>query len=280
MTKTIAYQGEQGAHSHIACMKAYPDHEAHGFASFEDVFAEAEEGRADKALIPIENSIAGRVAEIHQILAHSRLFAIAEHFQPIHHHLLTKKNISLKQLTHTASHMQALAQCRQFLQKHNLTALPFEDTAAAARHLAQEQTPATFSAIASEEAAQIYGLTIAQRDIQDAQLNVTRFLVLTTHKKEPPVSDHMITSIMFATKNKPAALYKALGGFAQESINLTRLEGMVRDQSFRQAAFYADVESHPQKDEFKRALSLIKDYVDNIKIIGCYKAHPHRLQKS
>ena len=276
MSLTVAYQGEEGAYSHSACLQCFPDGNAQGYASFEDVFAAASHQDATYALIPVENSIAGRVAEIHQILAHAQLHAVGEHFHPIHHHLLSQKDTPFDAITHVASHMQALAQCRSFLQKHKLTPIPTADTAVAAREVAQgHQTH--IAAIASHEAATIHRLTVQKKDIQDTAINVTRFLILSVNQEIPSLSEsHVITSLVFHTNNEPAALYNALGGLARERINLTRLEGMVKDQTFHQAAFYLDMETHKDDPAFQKALADMKPYADSIRIIGCYPASPYR----
>jgi prephenate dehydratase len=276
--KTIVFQGEPGANSHIACHEAYPGLEAVPCPTFEDAFAALSGGDADLAMIPIENSVAGRVADIHHLMPHSGLNIIAEHFLPIRHQLMARKGATLNTIKTVQSHIHALGQCRNMIRKLGLKTVIGADTAGSARQIA-ESGDNTHAAIASRLAAAIYGLEILAEDIEDAAHNTTRFIVLS---REPDWvaqgSGLTMTTFVFRVRNVPAALYKALGGFATNGVNMTKLESYQLDGSFFATLFYADVEGHPDDRPLKLALEELAFFSAELKILGVYPGHPYRAQ--
>ena len=272
----IAFQGEPGAHSHLACRDAYPGMKILPCRTFEDVFDALTMGRARLAMIPIENSLAGRVADIHSLLPDSGLFIIGELFQRIHHCLLGVKGSSLIGLERVYSHIQGLSQCRAVLRELNLKAEAYADTAGAARKVAGDNDP-TSSAIASELAAEIYGLDILKRGIEDGGNNTTRFLVLSKQVQRPKVgSGPAITTFVFQVRNVAAALYKAMSGFATNGVNMTKLESYQLGGSFRATQFYADVEGHIDDKNVSLAMEELQFFTNKLTILGVYPAHPTR----
>ena len=279
--KLIAYQGEPGANSDLACRKAYPDYTPLPCATFEDAFAAVRSGRAALGMIPIENSVAGRVADIHYLMPHSKLHIVAEYFLPVHHQLMAPKAASLKTLKTVESHIHALGQCRKEIRTLGLKAVVASDTAGSARQVA-EAGDVTRASIATALAAKIYGLKVLRKNIEDESHNTTRFVVLSRRPKwaPPPKSrrDKVVTTFIFEVRNIPAALYKALGGFATNGINMTKLESYMVGGTFTATQFYADVEAHPKE----RALALALEELDfvaqpkSVKILGVYPAHKAR----
>ena len=274
--KTIVFQGEPGANSHIACHEAYPDLEAVPCPTFEDAFAAVSSGEASLAMIPIENSVAGRVADIHHLMPNSGLHIVAEHFLPIRHQLMARKGATLKTIKTVQSHIHALGQCRNMIRKLGLKTVIGADTAGSARQIA-ELGDNTHAAIASRLAAEIYGLEVLSEDVEDEAHNTTRFIVLSreadwvAHGNGPTV-----TTFIFRVRNVPAALYKALGGFATNSVNMTKLESYQLGGSFFATLFYADVEGHPDDRPLKLALEELAFFSSELKILGVYPAHPFR----
>lgn len=276
--RRIAYQGEPGANSHQVCQQHYPDWEAIACASFEDVFAAVENGDADLALIPIDNSIAGRVADIHHFLPTSGLHIIAEHFLRIQFTLMGVEGATLDTIKTVHSHVHALGQCRRFIREHGLTPLISGDTAGAAREIADAQD-VTQGAIAPPLAASIYGLQILAEDVEDEEHNTTRFVVLSPDFVEAPAGQPTVTSFVFNVRNLPAALYKALGGFATNGVNMTKLESYMVDGSFAGATqFLAEVDGHPEDIGVKRALEELTFFTTEVKILGVYPADPFRAE--
>jgi prephenate dehydratase len=274
--RTIAYQGEPGANSHLACTAAFPEMTPHACATFEDTLAAVKSGEAELAMIPIENSVAGRVADIHHLLPDSGLFIVAEHFERVRHQLLTLPGAPLSGLETVHSHTMALGQCRGVIRALGLTPVAEADTAGAARALSQSGDP-TRSAIASGLAAEIYGLAVAKSDIEDAEHNTTRFVVLAAGPRPPEAGKGpVITTFVFRVKNVPSALYKALGGFATNGINMTKLESYQLGGSFNATMFYADVEGHPQEPALNRALDELQFYSTEVTLLGTYPASPFR----
>ena len=273
---TVAFQGELGANSHIACREAFPDMQALACPTFEDVFAAVEEGRAKLAMIPIENSVAGRVADIHHLLPESSAFIVGEHFLRVRHQLLGLKGASLKGLRKVQSHVMALGQCRKVIRELGLEAVVAADTAGSAREIAQAADKSR-AAIASELAAEIYGLDILRRDIEDADHNTTRFIIMAgaADDAEPEDGDVM-TSFIFKVRNVPAALYKALGGFATNGVNMTKLESYQIEGTFSASQFYADIEGHPASRSVRLALEELEFFTTELKILGVYKSAPYR----
>lgn len=266
----IAFQGELGAYSHMACLAKFPDMEVLPCPSFEDALAATKNGLARLAMIPIENSTAGRVADIHILLPDSGLYIIGEHFETIRHCLLCHKGASEETLTRVTSHVQAIGQCRKNLRALGLERLPFADTAGSAKHVAQVGDP-TLGAIASELAAEVHGLKILRKDFQDEGHNTTRFVVLSqTPVAVDEIEGPVMTSFTFEVRNIPAALYKALGGFATNSVNMTKLESYYESDSFTATEFYADIEGHEGMENVHRAMEELRFHTKRIRILGTY----------
>jgi len=276
MKKTISFQGERGANSEIACKQVYPDWEALPCPTFEDAFAALGDGTADLAMIPIENSIAGRVADIHHLLPTAGFHIIGEHFLPIHFHLMAIKGATLEGLKTAQSHIMALGQCRRALKKLGLKPVTAADTAGSARQIA-EAGDMTRAAIAPRLAAEVYGLDILEEHIEDAAHNTTRFIILSRDKKDAlRESGPVMTSFVFRVRNVPAALYKAMGGFATNGVNMVKLESYMVDGQFAATQFYADVEGHPEERGLRLALEELAFFTKELTILGTYPAHPYR----
>ncbi len=276
--KTIVFQGEPGANSHIAAREAYPDHEPMPCATFEDAFAAVSGREADLAMIPIENSVAGRVADIHHLMPTSGLNIVAEYFLPISHQLLGVKGAKLEDLKTVQSHVMALGQCRKIIQKLKLKPVIGADTAGSARQIA-EVGDKSRAAIASSLAGEIYGLVNFAKDVEDEAHNTTRFIVLSCEPKWAPKSDGLtVTTFVFRVRNLPAALYKALGGFATNGVNMTKLESYQLEGNFFATQFYADVEGHPEDKLVKLAFEELSFFSKEMKILGVYPAHPYRIK--
>jgi prephenate dehydratase len=274
--KTIVFQGEAGANSHIACRDAYPDYEPVPCPTFEDAFSAVSAGEADLGMIPIENSVAGRVSDIHHLMPNANLHIIAEWFLPIRNQLLAPKGATLEGLKTVESHVMALGQCRRYLRKLGLKQIVAADTAGAACEVA-ERGDKTRAAIASKLAAEIYGLDILAENIEDESHSTTRFVVLSrddhrTHPGDGPI----VTTFVFEVRNVPAALYKALGGFATNGVNMTKLESYMIEGNFYATQFYADVEGHPDDRNVALALEELQFFSKRMKILGVYPAHPFR----
>src|SRR5262245_20043358 len=246
MTEKISFQGEPGANSHIAAREAFPALEPLPCASFEDAFAAVSEGQARYAMIPVENSVAGRVADVHHLIPESGLYIIGERFVPIRHQLLGLKSATLEGLTHVRSHPQALGQCRKQLRELGVAPVKTSDTAGAAREIAELGDP-KIGALASSLAAEIYGLQVLKADIADASHNTTRFLVFSRDELGASADAPCMTSFVFRVRNVPAALYKALGGFATNGVNMTKLESYIEGGAFSAAMFFCEVEGHPEQ---------------------------------
>ncbi len=276
-TTPIVFQGAPGAYSDLACRQVYPGRPTLARTSFEDVFAAVEEGRAGLAMIPIENSVAGRVADIHHLMPAASLHIIGEHFQRINHCLLAAEGATTSSLKTVHSHVHALAQCRDLIRRLGLEPVVHTDTAAAAREIAERKDP-TMAAIGSSLAAEIYGLQTLQADIEDAEHNTTRFLIMAPEPSPPPADGPLaVTSFIFQVRSVPAALYKALGGFATNGVNMTKLESYMVGGSFAQAEFYADIEGHPEHRMVRLALEELGFFSRKVRILGVYPAHAHRL---
>jgi prephenate dehydratase len=274
--KKIVFQGEPGANSHLAAREVYPDHEPVPCPTFEDAFAAISSGDAALGMIPIENSVAGRVADIHHLMPHSGLHIVAEHFMPVRHQLLAPKGSVLGKIRTVESHVHALGQCRKAIRTLGLKPIVAADTAGSAREVA-EAGDRTRAAIASRLAADIYGLDILAQDIEDESHNTTRFIVLSRDAKwaknnEGPV----VTTFLFRVRNVPAALYKALGGFATNGVNMTKLESYMIEGNFFATQFYADVEGHPEDRSLVFAFEELAFFSKEMKILGVYPAHPFR----
>jgi len=276
MSKKVVFQGEPGANSHLAISEVYPDCEAVPCATFEDCFAAIASRDAHLGMIPIENSVAGRVADIHHMLPDSGLHIIAEHFMPVRHQLMAVKGATLKDIKTVESHVHALGQCRKAIRNLGIKPVVAADTAGAAREIA-EACDKSRAAIASRLAADIYGLEILQHDIEDEAHNTTRFIVLSRESKwAKSGSGPVITSFLFRVRNVPAALYKVLGGFATNGVNMTKLESYMIEGNFFATQFYADVEGHPEEQKLVLAFEELSFFSKEMKILGVYHAHAFR----
>ena len=274
--KSIAYQGEPGANSHIACVEVYPDQDHRACATFEDAFAAVKNRETDLAMIPIDNSVAGRVADIHHLLPHSGLYIIGEHFQRIHHQLLANEGASLDTIKSVHSHVHAIGQCRNMIRDLGLEAVIAADTAGAANDLAQNPN-LDRAVIATTLAGEIYGLKSLRTDVEDADHNTTRFIILAPDPDDADQEDApVITSFVFRVRNLPAALYKAMGGFATNSVNMTKLESYQLEGKFFATQFYADVEGHPEDTGLAFALEELAFFSSELTVLGVYKADPYR----
>jgi len=274
----IVFQGDKGAYSHIACVNKYPNMEAIPAQTFEDAFACVEEGKVKYAMIPIENSLAGRVADIHYLLPTSNLYIVDEFFLPIRHQLITVKDSSLEQISHIMSHRHALGQCRKIIRKLNLKQIVAADTAGSARIISEKNDP-TIAVIASELAAKTYNLKILEKNIEDADHNTTRFIILSSEPDDAePNKGPTITSLVFRVRNVPAALYKAMGGFSTNNVNMTKLESYIVGGSFAAAQFYVDIEGHPSDNNVRLALEELDFFSNELKILGVYRASELRIK--
>ena len=274
--KKIAFQGEPGANSHLACQEVHPDYEALPCATFEDCFAAVEKGTAELAMIPIENSVAGRVADIHHLLPTSGLHIVGEHFLPIHFQLMVIPGTRLKDIKSVHSHIHALGQCRKIIRAHGWTATVEGDTAGSAREVA-EHADRTRAALAPRIAAELYGLEILKEDVEDEAHNTTRFIILSKKDVRAPAGDGpVITTFVFRVRNVPAALYKALGGFATNGVNMTKLESYQLEGKFFATQFYADVEGHPDDAGLALALEELAFFSAELRILGVYPASAFR----
>jgi prephenate dehydratase len=276
--KSIAYQGEPGANSHIACRDVYPDWESLPCATFEDAFAAIEDGTAALGMIPIENSIAGRVADIHHFLPNSGLHIVGEYFLPIHFQLLAIKGASLATIKSVYSHVHALGQCRKIIRRHGLKPVIAGDTAGSAREIAEWGDP-TRASLATALAAEIYGLETLARDVEDEVHNTTRFVILSkTPDWAAPGNGPTVTTFVFRVRNVPAALYKALGGFATNGVNMSKLESYMVGGEFAATQFLADVDGHPDDPSLALALEELGFFSREVRILGVYPAHPFRIE--
>jgi len=267
----IAFQGVEGAYSDLACRAAYPELTTLACESFEAAFAAVQERRAALAMIPIENSSAGRVADIHHLLPESGLHIVAEHFQ-----VLAPKGATLETVRQVRSHVQALSQCRKFIREHRFEPVIHADTAGAAKEVARLGDPSQ-AAIASSLAAQVYGLETLVADIHDTAHNTTRMVIMAEEPIDPdPEAGPVVTSFVFKVRSVPAALYKALGGFATNGVNITKLESYILDGAFTVAQFYADIEGHPDQRGVRLALEELGFFSREVKILGVYPASPFR----
>jgi len=272
----IALQGEPGANSHIAVANAYPDAEPLPCPTFEDALAAITSGEAELGMIPIENSVAGRVADIHHLLPQSGLFIVGEWFEPIHHQLMAPRGAKLSDIKTVESHVHALGQCRRIIRKLGIKPIVSGDTAGSARIVA-ERGDKSCASIAPKLAAEIYGLDILAADVEDETHNTTRFVVLAREPKwAAQGSGPLVTTFVFRVRNLPAALYKAMGGFATNGVNMTKLESYMVDGNFFATQFYADVDGHPDDKNLAFALEELKFFSRELRIVGVYPGHPFR----
>jgi prephenate dehydratase len=273
---TISFQGELGANSDMACRAAFPDMATLPCPTFDAAMGAVQARSARLAMIPVENSIAGRVADLHSLLPHTRLKIVGEHFQRVEHCLVALPGASLKSIKSVKSHVQALAQCHNFLRKHRFEPVVHADTAGAAREIA-ELGDKSVGAIASSLAAKIYNLKVLAKNIEDAEHNTTRMLVFSRDEAKPDWrSEACMTAFLFRVKSRPAALYKALGGFATNGVNIVKLESYLSGARFEQAQFYAEVEGHPEQRSVQLALEELGFFSDEFKALGSFPTNPFR----
>ena len=276
MKTKIAYQGVPGAYSHIACRNVFPGQDYISCDTFEIAMDLVQKNQADLAMIPVENSNAGRVADVHFLLPDAGLYINGEYFLRIEHQLLGLPGSKLSEIVSASSHPQALAQCSEFLKRHNIKSIARIDTAKSCEDILRNNDK-TQAAIASKLAAEIYGLEILRPNIENASNNTTRFLIMSTNNQIPDNDGKkFITSFIFHVKSIPAALYKALGGFATNGINITKLESYLVGGKFVSAQFYVEIEAHPAEKSYQNAFDELNFFADAVKILGTYPAHPYR----
>ena len=274
--KKIAFQGELGAYSHLACIEAAPDHNPVACRTFESAMEQVNASECHLAMIPIENSVAGRVADIHYLLGGYDLKIYSEHFQEINHQLMVKPGASLDTIKNVRSHSMAIGQCHAAIKKYNLDVIIMADTAGSAKFISEQGTTED-SAIASTLAADTYGLDIVDTNIQDMKNNTTRFLIMSKElQQERNENLSYLTSCIFEVKSVPSALYKALGGFATNGVNLTKLESFIVDGDFNKAQFYIDLDGHAEDQSVKGALEELSFYTEELKVLGVYPKHSYR----
>jgi len=273
----IAYQGHQGAYSHLSCQRVFPNYIAKACMTFSDAMAMVERGAAQIAMIPVENSTAGRVEEIYRQLPHTSLYIIGEHYEPVNHCLVAFKNTSLEQIKTVGSHPQALAQCGKRLTQLGMLPIATLDTAGAALEVSQKGDP-SHGAIASSLAAELYNLDILQEYFQDVKGNTTRFLILSREHTIPKQVMHQkyITSFLFTVRNMPSALYKAMGGLATNNVNLIKLESYTPDGRMVATQFHIDAEAHPNDANMILAMDELAYFAKDIRMLGTYAASDYR----
>ncbi|MEM9030630.1 MAG: prephenate dehydratase [Pseudomonadota bacterium] len=272
----VTYQGEPGSNSHVACGEVFPDAAAVPCATFEDAVTTVRDGKADYAMIPIENTLAGRVADVHHLLPDASLYIVGEHFLRIRFQLMAPPGASLETITDVYSHVHALGQCRRIIRQLGARAHMSGDTAGAAREVA-EWADVHRAALAPQLAAMTYGLDILARDVEDAEHNTTRFVILAQEPDDAePGNGPCVTTFIFRVRNVPAALYKAMGGFATNGVNMTKLESYQIGGAFTATMFYADIEGHPTERNVRLALEELSFFSSELKILGTYPANPFR----
>ena len=280
MSGKIAFQGLPGAYSDMACRAVHPEMETVPCSGFEDMFQAVHDGAADLAMVPVENTVAGRVADIHHLLPNSNLHIIGEHFQRVNHRLLAPKGATLETLKQVHSHVHALSQCRKMFRELGLKPVVHADTAGSAKEVA-EQGDLSRGAIASELASEIYGLETLRRDVEDDDRNTTRFLIMAKEPIDPDLdAGPAVTTFIFRVRNVPAALYKALGGFATNGVNMTKLESYMVGGAFSATMFYADIDGHPEDNSVRLALEELGFFSREVRILGVYPAHPRRCDRA
>lgn len=281
MKKTkVAFQGELGAYSHLACNEIFPEAEIKACPTFEETFKTAHDDENFKIVIPIENSLAGRVADIHYLLPKYKLQIHAEHFQKVEHNLLAKKETKIENIKYVRSHAQAIDQCQKIILKNKFKTIISADTAGSAKDLSKTNDK-SMAAIASKLSAKIYDLKILLENIEDENQNTTRFLIMSKKVSQPEFNKNKkyITSCIFRLKSIPAALYKCLGGFATNQVNLTKLESFSVKNTFDQTNFYLDLEGHIEQIDVQKALEELGFHTESLNILGVYEASVFRQKK-
>ncbi len=273
----IAFQGHPGAYSQIACAHVFPEMQALPCTAFEDAFGAVTEGDAQLAMIPVDNSVAGRVADVHHLLPNSGLHIVGEHYEEVHHHLLAVPGATLDTIRRVRSHVHAISQCRKLIRAMKLTPLVTADTSGAAQEIAKLNDPAE-AAIASSLAAEIHGLVSLMTNVEDAAYNTTRFLIMAKEPLDetPPDDGSVVTSFIFRVRNVPAALYKAMGGFATNGVNMTKLESYQIGGAFVATQFFAEIEGHPDSRPVQLALEELRFFTEEVRVLGTYQAPPFR----
>ncbi|MBL0370455.1 prephenate dehydratase [Rhizobium sp. KVB221] len=277
-TNRIAFQGDFGANSDMACRDQFPELSPLPCATFEDALAAVENGDADLGMIPIENTLAGRVADIHRLLPESRVHIVGEYFMPIRFQLMVLPGVKMDEIRTVHSHVHALGQCRKIVRLNGWKAIVAGDTAGAAKMVSEEKDR-TMAALAPRLAADLYGLEILEENVEDSENNVTRFVVLSRDRIVPArhsADEKIITTFIFNVRNIPAALYKAMGGFATNGINMTKLESYQLGGKFVATQFYADIEGHPDDENVRHAMDELKFFSTEVRVLGTYRAHPMR----
>ena len=280
MTKKtkVAFQGEKGAYSHLASLEIFPESEIVACSTFEEAFQIAKDNSDCKIVIPIENSLAGRVADIHYLIPKYKLQIHAEHFQKVSHNLLGIKGSKIKDVKFVRSHSQAIGQCRKIISENNLKPIVSADTAGSAKFVSEKKDKSE-SAIASDLAAKIYNLDVIKKNVEDEPGNVTRFFIMGSGSIHPELKDKSyITSCIFKLKSIPAALYKALGGFATNGVNLCKLESFSIKNTFDQFNFYIDIEGHIESSTVQKALEELEFHTEKLDVLGVYEAHQFRIK--
>ncbi|MBV9992094.1 MAG: prephenate dehydratase [Alphaproteobacteria bacterium] len=288
--KTVAFQGEPGAYANLAAREALPQAEALPRPTFDAALEAVRKGETDLAIVPVENSVYGRIADTHLLVRHfgrpvkghasaekSDLFIAGEHFHRVRHQLLGLKGAGLAQVKEVFSQRPALGQCRKIIKEMKLVEREWSDTAGSAKHIAELGDPHA-AAIASKLAGELYGLDVLRADVEDEPHNMTRFLIVGAEDEDAPNDGAVITTFLFRVKNIPAALYKALGGFATNGVNMTKLESYQLGGSFNATEFYADIEGHPDQPAVRRALEELQYFTSKLTVLGVYRAHPFRAE--
>ena len=273
--KKIAYQGHEGAYSHLASLELFPEAELIPCVGFAQTFEALQSGKVDKAVIPVENSTAGRVADVHLLMKEKNVHIVGEYFLPIEHCLLGLRGAKIEDVKKVYSHVQALAQCDKNIRARGVSPKQFGDTAGAAK-MVSESGNFEIAALASKIAAELYDLDILEESFHDTEHNTTRFLILSATEEVVKNRVNAITTLIFRTRHMPAALYKALGGFATNGLNLLKVESYVEGGSFEAAAFYVDVEGHMEDEPILRALEELNFFSQEVRVLGCYTAHSYR----
>lgn len=273
--KRIAFQGEPGAYANLAAREAVPQAAAIPRPTFEEAIDAARTGQTDLCIIPVENSLIGRIADIHHLLPESGLHIVGEYFLPIHHQLLGLKDATLDGIKTLYSQAPALAQARNIVRERKLATQNWYDTAGSAKHVAEMKDPSC-AALASSLAGELYGLKVLAKDVEDEHHNMTRFLIMSREREDAPNNGKVVTTFVFRVRNVPAALYKAMGGFATNGVNMTKLESYQLGGSFNATQFYADIQGHPDDPAVHRALEELGFFTSKLVIMGVYPAHPFR----
>jgi prephenate dehydratase len=272
----VAFQGEPGAYANLAARESLPHAMAIPRPTFEDAIAAVRDGESDLAIIPVENSLHGRIADIHHLLPEAGLYIVGEHFHRVRHQLLGTKSATLESVKTVLSQAPALGQCRKLIRDMKLTAQNWHDTAGSARHVAELNDPSV-AAIASSLAGEIYGLKVLKAGVEDESHNMTRFLIMAREPDDAPAdAGPVVTTFIFRVRNVPAALYKAMGGFATNGVNMTKLESYQLGGSFNATQFYADIEGHPEERNVRLALEELRFFTSKLTVLGVYPAHPFR----